>query len=263
MAVIPDVTKSQTIIPLPSKLKIRRVLEALEAWRDGDTRVEQISHRKCTERLLRIDSALRLDQFKFGVAFLDRFDTSEHQMLANSEPDMSVAFLEFLMKLGDKISLRGRNRFSGGLDVSDEQLTGEYALYRENDNAEAIFHVTPWLLAHSEGDLERKRHFGNDTVVIIFSESLYAFEMNTLLSQQTRVVFFVRFINRIRQYQVYVFAKQPISFLPDNPFYISENDNFESFFELIVEAERSCYRNHPLKDKILLMRKYYLQQLFK
>lgn len=259
---IPDVTRSQTIIPLPSKLKIRRVLEALGAWKDGITQVEQISHRKCTERLKRIDSALRLDQFKFGVSFLDRFDTSEHQMLANTEPDMSVAFEEFLMKLGEKINLRGWKRFAGGLDVSDEQLTGQYALYRANNDAEVVFHVTPWLPAHSDNDLERKRHFGNDTVVIIYSESLYAFEMATVRSQQNQVVFFVRFINRIRQYQVYVFSKQPINFLPENPFYIPENDSFEEFFELLVEAERSCYRNQPLKEKIMLMRQYYLQQLF-
>ncbi len=257
---IENALKSPTLIPTPNKIKAKRILEALEGWKASETQIENISTRKCTERLLRIDSALHLDRFKFGLAYLDRFDTSEFQMLSNTEPDLSKSFHDFVGKLGKKIELQGWQGFSGGLDVN-EQLTGQYALYRESQGNEAIFHVTPWLPAQHEDSIERKRHFGNDTVVIIFSESLYAFEMATFKSRQTQVIFFVRFINRIRQYQVYVFAKQPICLPKENPFYISEGNNFSELFELLMEAERSCYRNEPLKEKITMMRDYYLREM--
>ena len=260
MSVIENALKSPTLIPIPNKVKARRILEALDGWKTDETELECISTRKCTERILRIDSALHLDRFKFGLAFLDRFDTSEFQMLGNTEPDLSKSFHQFVGKLGQKIVLLGWQGFAGGLDVS-EQLTGRYALYRESNGNEAIFHVTPWLPCKQEDNIERKRHFGNDTVVIIFSESLYAFEMATLKSRQTQVVFFVRFINRLRQYQVYVFSKQPITLARDNPFYLAEGDDFSELFELLMEAERSCYRNEPLKEKINMMRDYYLREM--
>lgn len=239
-------------------------MEALDGWTSTTNdaiELETISTRKCTERLLRIDSALHLDRFKFGLSFLDRFDTSEFQMLGNTGPDLSASFNDFAERLGQKIDLRGWQRFAGGLDVSDEQLTGQHALYRDLNGDEAIFHVTPWLPSQTENDIERKRHFGNDTVVLIFSDSLYAFEMATLRSRQTQVVFFVRWINRIRQHQVYVFAKQSISLPRANPFYIPEGDDLSELVYLMMEAERSCYRNDPLKEKLYLMREHYLREM--
>lgn len=216
------------------------------------------------DELERMDRDLCNTKFKIGVAYLDRFDTSEHQMLQNTIEDTSTAFRIFLTKLGDPIVLRGWTRFAGGLDVSDEALTGDFALYQTLGENEALFHVAPWLPGGSHHDIERKRHFGNDTVIVIFSESLYSFEMSTLLSRQTQVVFFVRHMNRMRTYQVHVYAKRSIPFVPPggcNPFYVNEDDDFSSLLGALIDAEVACYRVPPLSDKLKCMRAYHIRRI--
>jgi len=247
-----------------NKSKSKRILEALGVKFDNLTILKSISSSKMKKNIQKMDSELNLNRFKFGVAYLDRFDTSEDQMLANSIEDSSTseAFSNFLQGLGDEICLRGWKGFSGGLDVSEESLTGKRAIYEKDKDKEIIYHIAPWLpQSTSQINLERKRHFGNDTIVIVFSESLYAFELKTLLSRQIQVVLFVRFINRLQKYQINVYSKFVDLVLESNPVYIETADDFKKFTNLLVSLEIQCYNIKPLVDKIYCMRNFYLQQL--
>jgi hypothetical protein len=247
-----------------NKNKAKRVLEALGVNFDGTAIIKSISSSKIRKNIQKMDAELNLNRFKFGIAYLDRFDTSEDQMLANTLEDSSTsaAFSNFLQGLGDEICLKGFKGFSGGLDVSEEALTGTRAVYNKGDDLEVIYHIAPWLpQTESQLNLERKRHFGNDTIVLIFSESLYAFELNTLLSRQIQVVLFVRFINRLQKYQIHVYSKLADLVLESNPVYIERTDDFKKLSKLLIYLERQCYNTHPLVDKLYCMRNFHLNQI--
>lgn len=249
-----------------TKSKAKRIFEALGVKVDSKSLLKSISTRKLKKRIQQMDSDLSLNRFKFGIAYLDRFDTSEQQMLSNTIEDSceSEYFSQLIQGLGSQINLRGWKGFAGGLDVSEEVLTGDKAIYKKysKESVEVIYHVAPWLPLSNyddESNLERKRHFGNDTIVMIYSESLYAFEMQTLLSRQIQVVLFVRFITRLRKYQIYVYSKIPNLVLESNPLYFESNEHdFEKLSQLLMGLERQCYETKPLLDKVYSMRNFHL-----
>lgn len=99
--------------------------------------------------------------------------------------ETSTAFEEFLDFLGERIKLDNWKGFRGGLDVRTG-TTGSHSIYRKFNNNEIMFHVSTLLpfnpkdkqqvsfigsSPHSS-QLERKRHIGNDIVVILFQVSL-------------------------------------------------------------------------------------------
>jgi Rap/ran-GAP len=67
---------------------------------------------------------------------------------------------------------QGWPKFRGGLDVKSN-MTGTESLYSILNNFEIMFHVSTMLPYYPDDPqkLERKRHLGNDVVVIIFTES--------------------------------------------------------------------------------------------
>ena len=262
---------NNSFLPESVKSKAKRILECLKVNIEHEkATIKSISSSKMKKMIRKMDSDLFLNRFKFGVAYLDRFDTTEQQMLSNTIDDSrpSEGFTKFLNGLGDKICLNGWQRFSGGLDVSEEELTGQHAIYRQFQDSEIIFHISPWLpQAESydslQNNLERKRHFGNDTVVIIYSESLYAFEMQSLLSRQIQVVVFVRFINRLQKYQIHIYSKIPSLIINQNPFFIESPSDFEEFTLFLIMLERQIYNFHPFDEKLECMRNFHLRQISK
>ena len=74
--------------------------------------------------------------------------------------------------IGERISLKNWRNYSGGLDTKMDS-TGKEAIYHKTKSSEFIFHVST-LLPEEEGGtteyLSKKRHIGNDIVVIIFSD---------------------------------------------------------------------------------------------
>lgn len=259
---------TSSFLPESTKNKAKRIFGLFNVKITETTIFKTISRSKITKLILKMDSDLSLNRFKFGVAYLDRFDTIEQQMLANTIEDSqtSSSFTNFLNNLGDKINLSGWTRFSGGLDVSEENLTGKFAIYNNFQDSEIIFHVSPWLpqsesFESLQNNLERKRHFGNDTIVIIFSESLYAFEMQSLISRQIQIVIFVRFINRIHKYQIHAYSKIPNLAVNSNPFYVETLEDFENFIRFLVSLERQIYNLAPFDEKLLCMRSFHLRQI--
>ena len=87
----------------------------------------------------------------------------------------SAEFHEFLRLIGEVIPLEGWNRFRGGLDASSN-TTGTEAVFTSlhNDAFEVMFHVSTLLpfSPNNAQQLPRKRHIGNDVVVVIFQDEL-------------------------------------------------------------------------------------------
>lgn len=94
---------------------------------------------------------------------------TEMEMLNND--DMSTEFDEFLNCLGDRITLQGWQKYTAGLDTTSNS-TGTHSVYTAFENVEIMFHVAT-LLPNQPADtqkIERKRHIGNDIVVVLFKE---------------------------------------------------------------------------------------------
>ncbi|XP_014215307.1 GTPase-activating Rap/Ran-GAP domain-like protein 3 [Copidosoma floridanum] len=127
--------------------------------------------------------------FKFGVIYAKEGQMSDDEMLSNETG--SPGFDKFLEVLGQKIRLRGWDKFRGGLDVKGD-MTGKESVYTVYAGHEVMYHVST-LLPHSKDNpqqLERKRHIGNDIVNIVYTDDaslLDTFNPNCIKSQFTHV----------------------------------------------------------------------------
>lgn len=121
--------------------------------------------------LLKLDRIFIKTELKVGVIYIkDGQAESEEAILGNREG--SPLFMEFLDLLGDRITLKGFDRYKGGLDTV-HNLTGTESVYTMWRNIEIMFHVST-MLPHEENDpqkLQKKRHIGNDIVCVAFIES--------------------------------------------------------------------------------------------
>ncbi|XP_013417806.1 GTPase-activating Rap/Ran-GAP domain-like protein 3 isoform X2 [Lingula anatina] len=107
--------------------------------------------------------------FKFGVTYCIEGQISDDEMYGNEKG--SSSFDKFIHLLGDRIKLKGWDRFKGGLDVKSNS-TGDDSVYTVYEGHEIMFHVSS-LLPYSTDNkqqVERKRHIGNDIVNIIYVE---------------------------------------------------------------------------------------------
>ncbi|KNC52586.1 GTPase activating protein Rap1-GAP [Thecamonas trahens ATCC 50062] len=129
-------------------------------------------------------------QFKFGVLRVAGGQTTESEMLGNAELGSGLAAL--MARLGDEVGLAGFSGYRGGLDTSEACLTGATSYYaRLCGGEEIMFHVAPLLPhdQHSDQQLLRKRHVGNDVVLLVFlDEGVDAYLADTLVCRFTHVI---------------------------------------------------------------------------
>lgn len=74
--------------------------------------------------------------------------------------------------MGETVPLKGWAKYNAGLDTGPTEATGKESLYTTFREYEIMFHVST-MLPYTDGDsqqLARKRHLGNDIVVILFQE---------------------------------------------------------------------------------------------
>ncbi|ELR21803.1 Rap/ranGAP domain containing protein [Acanthamoeba castellanii str. Neff] len=135
-----------------------------------DLKLKPVKPSSFPEDMVKLEKAfLDHDEYKFGVLY-GREGQSENEMFANVET--SPEFQQFLHLLGDRITLKGWTQYAGGLDVKRDS-TGTQSVFRKFRDLEIMFHVAPLLPFYPDDTqhVERKRHLGNDIVVIIFLDS--------------------------------------------------------------------------------------------
>ena len=91
---------------------------------------------------------------------------TQSEILANGS---SPGFEAFLAHLGNTVVLQGFSEYRGGLDVRSGE-TGTHSVYVRRGAIEVMYHVGP-LLPEGEGQeqqLGRKRHIGNDVVLLVY-----------------------------------------------------------------------------------------------
>lgn len=164
----------------------------------------------------------------------------------------SDAFKQFLNFLGERIELKGWKGYRAGLDVNEGQ-TGKHSYYTKWQGYEVMFHVAP-LLPHSTADhqqLERKRHLGNDIVVIVFQDTDAPIKIGTFSSKQNHVFAIVRPVTKggnVEGYSFTVVNKNGVPVyspeIPD-PAYFDRNAVARDYFL----HKRTFFTSNPLRNR--------------
>ncbi|KAJ3067588.1 hypothetical protein HDU98_009202 [Podochytrium sp. JEL0797] len=204
--------------------------------------------------LLSMEERQVIRSYKFGVAYCKSGQVKEEDMMSNKHEDASPAFKGFLQFLGETIELRGWKGYRAGLDVSGTNQTGTHSVYTKWQGYEVMFHVST-LLPYNEKDkqqLERKRHLGNDIVVIVFQDTDEPFQLSSVTSHQNHVLAFVKpegdgykFVCAVKQ-GVPAFTPE----IPDPPIFGKDTVSRDYFLHTLVNGERASYKSASFAPKI-------------
>eukprot|EP01124_Arcella_intermedia_P009425 TRINITY_DN16146_c0_g1_i2.p1 TRINITY_DN16146_c0_g1~~TRINITY_DN16146_c0_g1_i2.p1 ORF type:complete len:1498 (-),score=421.68 TRINITY_DN16146_c0_g1_i2:90-4334(-) len=140
-----------------------------ESYPQYGNNLKYVKNTQINEELLNYENRMNVTGYKFGVLYAKGLQKSEEEFFGNVEEGKD--FAEFLEFLGEKIALQGWNGYSAGLDTADNK-TGTHAIHGKIEDSSIIFHVSTYLPYEKDDEqqLGRKRHIGNDIVVIIFYE---------------------------------------------------------------------------------------------
>lgn len=221
-----------------------------------------------SEILLRLERSYRVNAYKFGVLYCRDGQTDENDMFANTL--LSKDYENFLGWLGEEITLEGWNRFRGGLDVASKLLiasllliifcslsffsiensTGLRSVFTTYRSYEIMFHVATMLPYQraDEQQLERKRHLGNDVVLIVYKEGQGKFNPLCIHSEFNHVFIVVQKLeDDSGHYRVEVVYKGDIP-LPSVPL-LPENATFALNNNFRMWLLAKC--KHPLLLQLL------------
>ncbi|XP_063409687.1 rap1 GTPase-activating protein 1-like isoform X3 [Mytilus trossulus] len=189
------------------------------------------------------------NNYKIGIIYQKFHQTKEEELFSNV--NHSPAMEEFLLTIGDRVKLKDFQGFRGGLDNVQSQ-TGEESVYTQFKEREIMFHVST-LLPFTDGDpqqLQRKRHIGNDIVVIVFQEENTPFVPNMIASHFLHSFIVVQPIDPNTdhtKYKVSVAARSDVpQFGPSipNSAIFDKGPEFRDFLlTKIINAEKASYKS--------------------
>jgi RAP1 GTPase activating protein 1 len=229
-------------------------------------KIRMIKAPELVEDLQLLEERLMVKSYKFGVLFCKEGQTREEEMFSNVHGN--EAFESFLTFVGQKVVLKGWEGYRGGLDARNDS-TGTHSIYTTYSDFEIMFHVSTYLPYTPENpqQLERKRHLGNDIVVLVFKEGNTPYVPNTITSEFNHVFIVVQpmIVNGKQKYRLSCGSKDGVpAFGPDipDPAIFDKNELFRSFvLAKLINAERAAYRAPAFSKKIARTRLSLLQEL--
>ena len=231
---------------------------------------QRIRGSEMSRALLRFDERLVILQHKIGVVFAGPGQDSFDEMLANEVPDVTPQFWRFMNFLGEQIDLCAWRGYSGGLDTSRSGHTGETTFYTRWQQLEIIFHAAPLIPSppRISSVVDRKRHIGNDIVVIVFrDEGAKPVKLGTLRSKVVQVVIVITPVTSKRDFEfnIEVYRRRGV---PDIPIIsgsiLSVKNTCEHrdlLLTLLLLAERASYKAPPLANLLGKTRSSMLREL--
>lgn len=132
--------------------------------------------------LKELDKVNGRDVAKIGLIYVKEGQQDQSDILKNDTK--SADYANFVRGLGWTVSVRTHKGFIGGLDRTSGS-TGETTPYWASATSEAIFHdVTRMPTKHEDPQqIHKKRHVGNDSVHIIWTEHIRDYDPGTISSQ--------------------------------------------------------------------------------
>ena len=197
-------------------------------------------------KLGNLESGLSLSRLKVGVLYCRENQISEKEIYGNGKPGLSKGFQQFLSLLGEKFVVPSdREEYTGGLHEGQEGLRCSWG------GAEFVFHVAPMLAGDDSGQqIIRKKHIGNDTVVVIFVDSGHEISPEIFHSKVNMVFIFVR-LSPANTYHVQVTAKESVDYFEPELetgllFSFQPDQSFRNFlFQKIANGHFASYKSLP------------------
>eukprot|EP01118_Nematostelium_gracile_P007696 TRINITY_DN2516_c0_g2_i1.p1 TRINITY_DN2516_c0_g2~~TRINITY_DN2516_c0_g2_i1.p1 ORF type:complete len:378 (+),score=82.78 TRINITY_DN2516_c0_g2_i1:185-1318(+) len=93
--------------------------------------------------------------YKFGILYVKEGQSDENSFFSNVET--SSSFEKFLECIGDKVKMKGFDKFCGGLD-SKSDTTGTHSIYAFHKGYQIMFHVST-MLPYTDRDPQQVRNF--------------------------------------------------------------------------------------------------------
>lgn len=236
----------------PNKITIANTLAPATTGLD----LRETTDEGIAEALIKLDETQVHRTFKFGVLYRGPGQQSEEDMFNNDAG--SPAYEEFLSILGDKIALNGWKRFRGDLDVKTD-TTGKESVFTEWRGYQVMFHVATLLpkMKNDRQQVERKRHLGNDIVLVVFQDQPDTYNASTVVSHQNHVVFLITPENN-DFYRVEVAAKNGVKkFGPALPstFLIPKSKvSHDYLLNKLINAERASYGAEGFESRVQKVR---------
>jgi len=258
---------------ISSSLKPKEQIKALARGYPWINRVKFARFRdnqELNESLASFEKNNIVKTYKFGVLYRAAGQMTENEMFGNKEG--SEDFEEFLDFLGERIVLKGWDKFRGGLDIKGD-TTGQCSVYRSTaNNIEVMFHVSTLLpfFPSDPQQLERKRHLGNDVVVIVFSEGEESFDPSEIRSEFNHIFFVISKVPSPKgsqtRYRVACAAKQGVDpfppFLSRDKTFKKDNEFLDWLMTKLINSERVAMQSAPaFQMKMERTRRLILQQI--
>jgi len=233
------------------------------------SRLKKIEDPRLPQALLTYEEQQRIKGFKFGILYADDGQTKEDQMFSNV--GSSPSFEKFLDFIGQRVELEQLRGFRAGLDIKGGS-TGTHTIFRRYNNNDILFHVSTMLPFNPKDkqQLERKRHIGNDIVIIIFQEGETVYKPTTISSRQVQVVFLVKPVHIEDRpndtfYRVGVVSRDGVAeFSPrlESDVIFRQDELFlEWMYSKLLNAERACYNAPILNNKLVRTRTSQLKDI--
>jgi len=226
-----------------------------------------------SKALSKLEKMLTITHYKFGLIYVGKDQYDENDIYSNQKG--SKEYQDFCSILGDTIDLKGYKGYRGGLDVKFNE-TGTQSIVTNVRGYEIMFHVATMLPFQVKDDqkVERKRHIGNDVVVLIFkdrSDNEDYFDPKILTSHFNSVFFIVspHFTNKnFDGYILNVVNKSgimpyPPFFETDTPFFPKEKSKeFIDFLLLkMINSERTALHWGEFGVNVVNTRLVHLQEI--
>jgi len=221
------------------------------------------------KKLIEFEKQSIFKRYKFGLLYVKDGQTDENQMFSNNEA--SPDYDEFLDFLGERITLKGWSKYRGGLDVKTN-TTGTNSIYTEHRGYEIMFHVST-MLPFQPDDLqrvERKRHLGNDVVVLVFKEGNTPFDPLCLTTHFNHVFIVVQketTLTKFTHYKIAIANKlgvPPYSPYLSSPAIYQKNDEFRDLLlTKMINGERAAMYAPDFRGKMIRTNKTLLEDMAK
>ena len=163
------------------------------------------------DALRKFEQEVLVKQIKAGVLYCREDQVEELEMYANNEG--SAGYEEFLDLLGDEFTV---DRVSKPDEYTGLLRDGQRARHTAWGGMEIVWHVATLLPFDKDSNqqIERKRHLGNDTVVIVYVDGQQQLRPEQFLSKVNLCYIFVRPVGKEGYYYVSVATKSAVNEFP-------------------------------------------------
>jgi len=221
----------------------------------------------CEEQLVRLDEQCNEKTYKVGVMYCRAGQQTEEEMYNNEEG--GPAFNEFLDVIGQRVRLKGFNKYKAGL-CNKNDSTGLYSVYNDFEGNEIMFHVSTLLpyTPNNRQQLPRKRHIGNDIVTVVFQEPGALPFIPNIRSQFQHVFIIVRAHNPCTentQYSVAVTRSKNVPMfgppIPAGALFTKSSSFTKFILTKVINAENAAHRSDKFVSMATRTRQEYLKDL--